>query len=64
MWAGFETRLQGILENLEYHCEQATRMLAAADFAEAIRRSGSDFETWKRQERELNAVSTLSGLRG
>jgi len=57
MWAGFEARLQGILESLEYHCEQVTRMLAVTDSAEAIRHSRAEFEVWKRQERELNAVS-------
>jgi hypothetical protein len=57
MWAGFETRFNEILKNLAYHGELVDKEAAAADIAEAFRRSKADDEKWERQEREWNTVS-------
>jgi hypothetical protein len=57
MWAGFESRFNGILKSLAYHSELADKEAAAADIAEAIRRSKADDEKWEQQEHEWNAVS-------
>jgi hypothetical protein len=57
MWAGFESRFNGILKNLAYHAELADKEAAAADIAEAVRRSKVDDEKWEQQEHEWNAVS-------
>jgi hypothetical protein len=57
MWAGFEPRFNGILKDLAYHSELADKEAAAADIAEAVRRSKADNEKWEQQEREWKAVS-------
>jgi hypothetical protein len=57
MWAGFESRFNGILKNLAYHSELADKEAAAADIAEAVRHSKADDESWEQQEREWTAVS-------
>jgi hypothetical protein len=57
MWAGFETRFNEILKNLAYHGELVDKEAAAADIAEAFRRSKVDDEKWKQQEDEWNHVS-------
>ncbi|KAI4684058.1 hypothetical protein J4E81_009221 [Alternaria sp. BMP 2799] len=55
MWAGFESRFNGILKNLAYHTELADKEAAAADIAESVRRSKADDENWEQQEREWTA---------
>jgi len=57
MWLGFESRFNEILKSLAYHSDLADKEAAAADIAEAIRRSKADDERWERQENEWNAVS-------
>ena len=57
MWAGFESRFNGILKDLAYHSELADKEAAAADIAEAVRRSKADNAKWDQQEREWRAVS-------
>lgn len=57
MWLGFESRFNGILKSLAYHSELADKEAAAADIAEAVRRSRADDEKWEQQENEWNAVS-------
>jgi len=57
MWAGFESRFDGILKNLAYHTELADKEAVAADIAESVRRSKADDESWEQQEREWTAVS-------
>jgi hypothetical protein len=56
MWAGFESRFDGILKSLAYHSELADKEAVAADIAEAVRRSKADDEKWEQQEHEWNAV--------
>ncbi|RYN71715.1 hypothetical protein AA0117_g9282 [Alternaria alternata] len=57
MWAGFETRFNGILKDLAYHSELVDKEASAADIAEAFKRSKVDDEKWEQQEREWNSVS-------
>lgn len=57
MWLGFESRFNEISKSLAYHSDLADKEAAAADIAEAIRRSKADDERWERQENEWNAVS-------
>ncbi|CAN9080703.1 unnamed protein product [Alternaria alternata] len=57
MWAGFETRFNGILKDLAYHSELVDKEASAADITEAFRRSKVDDEKWEQQEREWNSVS-------
>jgi len=57
MWAGFESRFNGILHSLAYHSELADKEAAAADIAESIRRGKADNDKWEQQEREWAAVS-------
>ena len=57
MWAGFESRFNGILKNLAYHGGLVDKEAAAAEISEAVRRSKADDEKWEQQEREWNAVS-------
>ncbi|CAN9080448.1 unnamed protein product [Alternaria alternata] len=56
MWAGFESRFNGLLKNLTYHSELVDKEASAADIAEAFRRSKINDEKWEQQEREWNST--------
>ncbi|KAH8635933.1 hypothetical protein IG631_07767 [Alternaria alternata] len=62
MWLGFESRFNEILKSLAYHSDLADKEAAAADIAEAIRRSKADDERWERQENEWNAAKVQKVL--
>ncbi|CAN9168468.1 unnamed protein product [Alternaria alternata] len=62
MWAGFETRFNEILKNLAYHGELVDKEAAAADIAEAFRRSKADDKKWEQQEREWNTAKVQKVL--
>lgn len=57
MWAGFESRFNGILQNLAYHGELLDKEAAAVDISEAIRRGKADEKNWEQLEVEWNSVS-------
>ncbi|KAI4607631.1 hypothetical protein J4E83_009528 [Alternaria metachromatica] len=59
MWAGFESRFNGIMKNLAYHTELADKEAAAADIAESVRRSKADDENWEQQEWKSMICSAL-----
>ncbi|USP82247.1 hypothetical protein yc1106_09521 [Curvularia clavata] len=61
MWAGFESRFNGILERLAYHSKLVDKEATAADIAEAIRRNKADDKKWEQQEREWAAPTYSSG---
>ncbi|RYN19214.1 hypothetical protein AA0119_g12858 [Alternaria tenuissima] len=62
MWLGFESRFNEISKSLAYHSDLADKEAAAADIAEAIRRSKADDERWERQENEWNAAKVQKVL--
>jgi hypothetical protein len=62
MWAGFESRFNGILRNLAYHSELVDKEAVAADISEAVRRSKADDEKWDQQEREWEATKVRTVL--
>jgi hypothetical protein len=57
MWAGFESRFNGILQTLAYHIDLLDKEAAAADISDAVRRNKANEEEWEQQQREWNAVS-------
>jgi len=56
MWAGFETRFDGILRNLAYHSELLDKEAAAAEISKAVGYYKVEAENWERQEHEWEAV--------
>ncbi|CAN9085629.1 unnamed protein product [Alternaria alternata] len=62
MWAGFESRFNGLLKNLTYHSELVDKEASAADIAEAFRRSKINDEKWEQQEREWNSAKVQTVL--